>query len=186
MEVDRDYATDKLELLLRDIGMYTAEEFWRQMSRIAAGATGMPHAEELRQDCDMHRDAEMAWEKAMMQAIGEDGIRSAVEAIEQLRNEREALAAHVEACQPVVRAYADACFFDVGKEGLKEDAKRLARHQPEASLARLIAEKQAEALNHVIDNMPRRVPVEAQLDWLVGEKWKLDKKASQAEGEQNG
>jgi hypothetical protein len=41
------YARDKLTLLLRDLDQYTAGELWRQMSRIAEGATGIPHAESL-------------------------------------------------------------------------------------------------------------------------------------------
>jgi len=35
-----NYAKDKLELLLRDLSNYTADEFRRQMMRIASGATG--------------------------------------------------------------------------------------------------------------------------------------------------
>ena len=45
--MDHRYARDKLTTLLRDLDRYTADEFWRQMSRIAAGATGADHAEEL-------------------------------------------------------------------------------------------------------------------------------------------
>lgn len=38
---------------------------------------------------DMHRDAEISWEKAMMAAIGEDGIKSVAEAISSLKRERD-------------------------------------------------------------------------------------------------
>lgn len=44
--MDHHYARDKLELLLRDLGNYSADEFSRQMSRITAGATGRPEASE--------------------------------------------------------------------------------------------------------------------------------------------
>lgn len=45
--IDHAYARSKLETLLRDLDRYTGDEFWRAMSRIASGATGSPHAEEL-------------------------------------------------------------------------------------------------------------------------------------------
>lgn len=44
---DRNYARRKLELVLRDLNDYTADEFWREISRIASGATGLPSAEQL-------------------------------------------------------------------------------------------------------------------------------------------
>lgn len=44
---DRNYARRKLELVLRDLSDYTAAEFWREISRIASGATGLPSAEQL-------------------------------------------------------------------------------------------------------------------------------------------
>ena len=46
-KLNKDYARIKLELLLRDLDHYNADEFWRQMSRIAGGATGLDHAEVL-------------------------------------------------------------------------------------------------------------------------------------------
>ncbi len=45
--MDHGYARTKLTQLLRDLDHYNQFEFWRQMSRIAHGATSMPHAEEL-------------------------------------------------------------------------------------------------------------------------------------------
>ncbi|RUO28214.1 hypothetical protein [Aliidiomarina sanyensis] len=50
--LDKDYARKKLEILLRDLGSYNADEFWREMSRIASGATGAVHAEGLKSDID--------------------------------------------------------------------------------------------------------------------------------------
>jgi len=57
--INFDYAEDKLGLLLRDLKQrnYTKEEFWRQMSRITEGATGLPSAEDLLKDCRYLVDA---------------------------------------------------------------------------------------------------------------------------------
>lgn len=71
--MDHRYAKEKLTLLLRDLDSYTSDEFWRQMSRIAAGATGADHAEEIAKERD-------AWQRMS----------------EQYRREAYALAAHVE------------------------------------------------------------------------------------------
>tara|TARA_R100000388_G_C7231930_1_gene155214 strand:- start:1078 stop:1347 length:270 start_codon:yes stop_codon:yes gene_type:complete len=57
--MDYNYAASKLEQLLRDVRMknYTDEEFWRQMSRIVRGSTGLPSAEELLEDVRYLTDA---------------------------------------------------------------------------------------------------------------------------------
>ena len=55
MNIDHDYARKKLEQLLRDLPAYTGDELWRQMSRIAGGATGADHAEELARDLEAER-----------------------------------------------------------------------------------------------------------------------------------
>jgi hypothetical protein len=47
MRIDHHYAREKLTLLLRDLDGYNGDEFWRQMSRIAHGATDHPSAETL-------------------------------------------------------------------------------------------------------------------------------------------
>ena len=52
MKMDHSYARSKLTVLLRDLDRYTGEEFWRQLSRIAAGSTGAIHAEGLKQQHD--------------------------------------------------------------------------------------------------------------------------------------
>lgn len=76
MTMDHNYAREKLQALLRDLPAYTGEEFWRQMSRIAAGATGTDHAEEL------------VAERDSLQRLAD--VR---------RSQRDALAAHVESIQ---------------------------------------------------------------------------------------
>lgn len=48
------YVRQKLECLLRDLDSYTAGEFWREMARIAEGATGIPHAESLARELAEH------------------------------------------------------------------------------------------------------------------------------------
>lgn len=49
--MNKDYAKEKLELLLRDLDNYNDGEFWRQMARIADGATtGQPNAEQLQKE----------------------------------------------------------------------------------------------------------------------------------------
>ncbi len=44
---------------------------------------------ELEREVSMHRNAEITWEKTMMQAVGEDGPKSVVEAIEAIKAERD-------------------------------------------------------------------------------------------------
>lgn len=44
---DKNYAREKLKLVLRDLNAYTADEFWREINRITSGATGLPSAEAL-------------------------------------------------------------------------------------------------------------------------------------------
>jgi hypothetical protein len=51
-KMDHSYAREKLTLLLRDLDSYTAGEFWRQMSRIANGASKLESAEQLKQERD--------------------------------------------------------------------------------------------------------------------------------------
>lgn len=56
-----------------------------------------PGLAEIMEQRDMHRNAEMEWERAMMAAIGEDGIKSVSEAIAKLKAERDELLAALEA-----------------------------------------------------------------------------------------
>lgn len=51
---------------------------------------------------DMHKNAEISWEKAMMEAIGEDGTGSVAKAIAELKAQRDALAAEVHNCRGFV------------------------------------------------------------------------------------
>lgn len=59
----RNYARRKLELVLRDLSDYTAAEFWREISRIASGATGLPSAEQLKEHAK-ELEAELATARA--------------------------------------------------------------------------------------------------------------------------
>jgi hypothetical protein len=52
-----------------------------------------PGLAEIMEQRDMHRNAEMEWERAMMAAIGEDGPKSVSEAIAKLKAERDELLA---------------------------------------------------------------------------------------------
>lgn len=54
---------------------------------------------------DMYLNAEISWEKAMMEAIGEDGVGSVTKAIAELKAQRDALAAEFAALKE---------FFSVG------------------------------------------------------------------------
>lgn len=62
MTLKHDYAREKLTLLLRDLDRYDGDEFWRQMSRIAHGATDHPSAEELLKERDAGLEREAALE----------------------------------------------------------------------------------------------------------------------------
>lgn len=57
MSMDHNYARGKLTLLLRDLSNYNAGEFWREMSRIASGATACIHAEGLKVERDAMADS---------------------------------------------------------------------------------------------------------------------------------
>src|SRR5690625_3982870 len=59
----RNYARRKLELVLRDLRDYTADEFWREISRIASGATGLPSVEHLKGHAE-ELEAELAAARA--------------------------------------------------------------------------------------------------------------------------
>ncbi|MGP9633737.1 hypothetical protein ACT3R7_11790 [Halomonas sp. AOP43-A1-21] len=79
--MDHDYARKKLAILLRDVGNFNGDEFWREMSRLAAGATGQEHAEGLQCELKRAREAEKAWEQSMMAMLGTDGLGAAEIAI---------------------------------------------------------------------------------------------------------
>lgn len=84
--MDHDYARKKLAVLIRDVGSFNGDEFWREMSRLAAGATGQEHAEGLQCELEKAREAEKAWEQTMMALLGVDGIKSAELAITAQQN----------------------------------------------------------------------------------------------------
>lgn len=73
---DRNYARRKLELVLRDLRDYTADEFWREISRIASGATGLPSAEQLKEHTK-ELEAELAaaragWQEAIAKMASQE------------------------------------------------------------------------------------------------------------------
>lgn len=78
MNMDHDYARQKLETLLRDVNSYTGEEFWRQMSRIAGGATGTSHAEELQAERDK------AERRAERESVAFRGMCEAFQRLEEI------------------------------------------------------------------------------------------------------
>lgn len=57
--------------------------------------------EEMTEDRDQHRDAVMAWEKAMMEAVGEDGVGSVTEAIAKIKQQRDELMAAMESIRKI-------------------------------------------------------------------------------------
>lgn len=85
--MDHNYARGKLTLLLRDIRNYNAGEFWREMSRIASGATASIHAEGLKAE-----RAALADSNTQLMQQNEAQIKMNA----QLMHERDALAAQVE------------------------------------------------------------------------------------------
>lgn len=84
MSIDHNYARRKLTLLLRDLSNYKAGEFWREMSRIASGATASIHAEGLKAERDALADS-----NTQLMQQNEAQIRMNA----KLMHERDALAA---------------------------------------------------------------------------------------------
>ncbi|MGO3058308.1 MAG: hypothetical protein ACTID3_15430 [Halomonas sp.] len=84
MSIDHNYARGKLKLLLRDLSNYNAGEFWREMSRIASGATASTHAEGLKAERNALADS-----NAQLSQQNEAQIRMNA----KLMHERDALAA---------------------------------------------------------------------------------------------
>ncbi|MDX5979594.1 hypothetical protein [Vreelandella alkaliphila] len=84
--MDHDYAKKKLATLLRDVGNFNGDEFWREMSRLASGATGRDHAEALEKQLNRYKQAEMTWEQTMMRLLGVDGVKDAEREIAALQS----------------------------------------------------------------------------------------------------
>lgn len=51
---------------------------------------------ELEREVSMHRNAEITWEKTMMQAVGEDGPSDVIKAIDKIKAERDTFADRLE------------------------------------------------------------------------------------------
>ncbi|WP_139172618.1 hypothetical protein [Onishia taeanensis] len=142
--MDHDYARRKLTTLLRDVNNYTADEFWRQMSRIAAGATGQAHAEDLKAE----RDA-LAFQNKNREGL----VRRAIEKEEQY----DALAAHVEA-QTAELSACQSILYQLARAGevtpqYADDAKRVLSQKPPTSLDRRDARVAAKAMREIAEWM---------------------------------
>lgn len=85
-DMKHDYARGKLAILLRDVGNFTADEFWREMSRLASGATGREHAEGLQVQLLRSREEVKYWEQTMLRLLGVDGIKDVEREITALQN----------------------------------------------------------------------------------------------------
>ncbi|MGL3999833.1 hypothetical protein ACR3LR_08440 [Pantoea eucalypti] len=81
--------------LANAIGMDTPLiEIAKMMAELATRLDcALVRGDELEKQRDMYRNAEVSWEKAMMEAIGEDGVGSVSRAIAELKAQRDALAA---------------------------------------------------------------------------------------------
>lgn len=110
------------------------------------------------QDRNMRKEAVMSWEKALMQAIGEDGVGSVTQAIGALKTERDQLAAQNERLREALD------HFDRYQNGqleyivspFREKVLDVLGESPAASLANIQADQIDEIAtmtNRVADNM---------------------------------
>lgn len=79
---DKGYARRKLALVLRDLNDYTADEFWREISRIASGATGLPSAEQLKEHTKELEAINLGLTKTLAEMVAEKA--KLVEALEKI------------------------------------------------------------------------------------------------------
>lgn len=135
MSMKHKYAREKLTLLLRDLDHYNGDEFWRQMSRIANGATQHPSAEVLQETVTLS----VTCLTEIYNALGLGGINEtkrhclALKTIEDLNakeKESEQLAAHVERLTSTGTAYIN--IEDIDDE---EDAATIAANFNDALMA---------------------------------------------------
>lgn len=136
MSIDHNYARGKLKLLLRDLSNYNAGEFWREMSRIASGATTSIHAEGLKAERDALADSNT---QLMQQNEAQIKMNA------KLMHERDAMAAHVERLIELGSA-ADMCAFGITEEALAwadacEDAPKVSLARHDANILREYADK---------------------------------------------
>lgn len=80
---DKGYARRKLALVLRDLNDYNADEFWREISRIASGATGLPSAEQLKEHTKELEAINLGLTKTLLEEESEKA--TLVEALERIR-----------------------------------------------------------------------------------------------------
>jgi len=140
MAMDHNYARGKLTLLLRDLSNYNGGEFWREMSRIASGATASIHAEGLKAERDALADSNTQFKQQ-----NEAQIRMNA----KLMRERDALAAHVQQLTNIAEKISTVApeYLD----HLAADAAFVLRSSPDSSLARRDAIKEAEAVEQWAD-----------------------------------
>lgn len=158
MSIDHNYARGKLKLLLRDLSNYNAGEFWREMSRIASGATASIHAEGLKAE----RDA-MADSNAQLKQQNEAQIRMNA----KLMHERDALAAYVEQLADIAERVCSVAPEHL--DHLGADAAFVLRNSPSTSLARRDAMQKVEVLEQTAKDFKESWPEHTgKYYWLVG------------------
>ncbi|WP_193090824.1 Mce/MlaD family protein [Halomonas colorata] len=115
MSIDHNYARGKLKILLRDLSNYNAGEFWREMSRIASGATASIHAEGLKAE----RDA-MADSNTQLSQQNEEQIRMNA----KLMHERDEYHSHLNAIAEMTGNGDDIGAAHEGVNAVVEDLNR--------------------------------------------------------------
>lgn len=103
---------------------------------------------ELEREVSMHRNAEITWEKTMMQAVGEDGPKSVVEAIDKIKAERDAAMAQASN----VLSAAQQLSFEIACDPSEPQFKSFARLQDVLDKApqQHLAERDAQAVEGAI------------------------------------
>lgn len=151
-DLDKDYAERKLIVLLRDLNNYDAGEFWREMSRIASGATGSDHAEQLHQrvaelqaECFADKMSSVKFESNPN--LNETITTIPTKELEAIKKERDALAAHNQSLKGIILKLLDRWWpFVHGSvapsdttKGLLKTAGDVINESPQTSLAEVKA-----------------------------------------------
>ncbi|SJN14862.1 hypothetical protein CZ787_17270 [Halomonas citrativorans] len=145
MSIDHNYARGKLKLLLRDLSNYNAGGFWREMSRIASGATASIHAEGLKAERNALADS-----NAQLSQQNEAQIRMNA----KLMHERDALAAHVERLNTLASAaYSKKNGWTI--QNLQELGRTAMQESPRVSLAHRDAKMKLEGFGDYAERKDR-------------------------------
>lgn len=153
--LDHDYARKKLAILLRDVGNFNGDEFWREMSRIAGGATSRDHAEALEKQLAVANERAEGWHQAMLQTLGTEGEQDTVVKVVALIKQHKG---HKQA----EKAWEQTMMRLLGADGVKDAEREITTLQNRVSI--------------VGRNMSRVVElVKAQQEWIdaVPEKTQL-------------